>query len=257
MPKHIVTLLALLVAFLIFAYAGIAYLTDPSFYRFGHYRSDIVPELAAGTPKFRGPEYCQACHADRHVEWSSGAHNPVKCEVCHGAAGEHPATGKLPIPDDPAKLCTTCHEAMPARPASQPQIVVAEHYYPQEEQLVCITCHNPHSPRIGGDSVDDSSHSTTVATEAAEPLSASDLTEAPEASTLSSRCAPCHGAQGEGKGKFPALAGSDVAEFARQMNEFKSGARQSKVMGKFAQSLSDEEIRVLARYYADLAVEAQ
>ena len=56
MPKHIVTLLVLLIAFLVFAYAGIAYLTDPSFYRFGHYRSDIVPVLAAGTPKFRGPD---------------------------------------------------------------------------------------------------------------------------------------------------------------------------------------------------------
>lgn len=257
MPKHIITLLALLIAFLVFAYAGIAYLTDPSFYRFGHYRSDVVPELAAGTPKFRGPEYCRACHADRHVEWSSGAHKPVKCEVCHGAAGEHPSTGKLPIPDDPVKLCTTCHEAMPARPASQPQIVVAEHPFPHEEQLVCSDCHNPHSPRIGGASANDSSQSTTGAAEEAEPSSATGLTEIPGALASSSRCAKCHGAQGEGKGKFPSLAGSDVAEFVRQMNEYKSGASQSKVMNKITQSLSDEEIRELARYYANLGTEAQ
>ena len=258
MPKHIVTLLVLLIAFLVFAYAGIAYLTDPSFYRFGHYRADIVPELAAGIPKFRGPEYCQACHADRHVEWSSGAHNPVKCEVCHGAAGEHPDTGKLPIPDDPVKLCTTCHEAMPARPASQPQIVVAEHPAPHEGQLVCSDCHNPHSPWMGEDpSVNDLLQSAVEAAEAAEPPSATALVEAPGAPASSSQCAKCHGEQGEGQGKFPSLAGSDVAEFVLQMNEYKSGVRQSKVMKKITQSLSDEKIRELARYYANLGTEAQ
>ncbi len=41
------------------------------------------------------------------------------------------------------------------------------------------------------------------------------------------------------------------------MNEYKSGARQSKVMNKITQSLSDEEIRELARYYANLGTEAQ
>ena len=257
MPKHIITLLLLLIAFLVFAYAGIVYLTDPSFYRFGHYRSDSVPELAAGIPKFRGPEYCQLCHVDRHAEWSSGSHKTVKCEVCHGAAGEHPDTGKLPIPDDPVKLCTTCHEAMPARPARQPQIVVGEHPAPHEGQLVCISCHNPHSPRMGDASVNDLLQSATEAAEVGEPPSATDPAEASGAPALSARCKGCHGAQGEGKGKFPGIAGSDIAEFARQMNEYKSGARQSKMMNKIAQSLSDEEIRVLASYYANLATEAQ
>ena len=46
MPKHIVRLILILVAFLAIAYAGIVFLTDPSFYRFGHYRADSVPELA-------------------------------------------------------------------------------------------------------------------------------------------------------------------------------------------------------------------
>ncbi len=146
MPKHIIRLLLLIGAFVVAAIAARSYFVPDSFYVFGPYRADSVREIAAGTPKFKGPVYCQACHEERHVEWSAGVHKAVKCEVCHGAAGDHPANGKLPVPTETVKLCTLCHEAMPTRPVTQPQIVVAEHAGTEQ----CITCHNPHSPRIGG-----------------------------------------------------------------------------------------------------------
>ncbi|MFQ6005581.1 MAG: hypothetical protein ACE5OQ_08750, partial [Woeseia sp.] len=150
MPAHIARLLLLLAAFLFLAVTARNYVLDPSYYEFGYYRGDSVIELAAGEPQFRGATYCQACHAARHTEWTTGPHGSVKCEVCHGAAREHPADGPLPIPDDTIRLCTVCHEAMPTRPAAQPQIVVAEHPFRHEGALQCITCHNPHSPKIGG-----------------------------------------------------------------------------------------------------------
>jgi predicted CXXCH cytochrome family protein len=244
MPKHIVRLLCLLLAFLVFAYAAIVYLTDPSFYRFGHYRADVVPELAAGEPMFRGPDYCQTCHAERHTEWSGGAHLKVKCEICHGPAGQHPATGKLPIPADPTRLCTGCHEAMPARPEAQPQIVIAEHPFPHEQPIICSTCHNPHSPRIGASAVPTIDQQTPEA-----------LPEAPatvQAPAAAAGCSGCHGAKGEGVGAFPALAGTPGSEFIKQMNLFRSGERPSPMMASIANSVSEEDIALLAAYYASL-----
>jgi cytochrome c553 len=254
MPKHISRLLLILLGFLVFAYAGIVFLTDPSFYRYGFFRADVVPELAAGEPVFRGPAYCQACHSDRHAEWLAGAHQKVKCEICHGPAGDHPVSGKLPIPADPAKLCTTCHEAMPARPASHPQIVVAEHPYPHETPIDCSTCHNPHAPGIAAPG-----EVVVPASEVADlQLSIPDMPtdKAPRGETgiplSASTCVACHGARGEGVGSFPALAGADVASFVKQMNQFKSGELPSPMMETIARGLSDDEIRELANYYAGL-----
>jgi hypothetical protein len=243
MPKHILRLVLILVAFLVLAYAGIVFLTDPSFYRFGHYRADVVPELAAGEPRFRGPDYCRNCHPDRHSEWNKGAHARVKCEICHGPAGQHPATGKLPIPDDPVTLCSTCHEAMSARPAAHPQVVLSEHPYPHATPVPCSDCHNPHSPAIG-------QPETVVAT--AEPEPAEPPLGAAGIPKAASACVGCHGKKGEGVGNFPAIAGMDVATFVKAMNDYKSGTRPSPMMASLAARLTDEDVRTLANYYASL-----
>ena len=119
---------------------------DPSFYKFGHFRADAVPELAAGTPVYQGTPYCLTCHEERLADWSTSAHSTVQCEVCHGTQRDCPVDGVSRIPADKIKLCTTCHEAMPARPAAQPQIDLAEHPFPDEETPQCHTCHDRHSP---------------------------------------------------------------------------------------------------------------
>ncbi len=224
MPTHILRLLLLMVGFVVVAIAAAIILTPDSFYEFGHYRGDSVAEIAADTPKFQGPDYCEACHEEPHADWTAGVHKTVKCEVCHGAAGEHPLDGgKLPIPSDSVRLCTLCHEKMPARPAAQPQIVVSEHA--GDEQ--CVTCHNPHSPAIEG----------AKAGAEAGPASA---------------CEGCHGPDGLGVGNFPPLAGMDADYLATQLHDYRSGARQNPMMNTIAESLSDAEISELAAYYASL-----
>ena len=155
MPTHIIRLMAILVVFLVAGYAAKQYFTPDSFYTFGHYRADYVREAAADPVQHQGPDSCQTCHADRHAEWSAGSHRAVKCEACHGPAGAHPASGKLPVPEDSIRLCTLCHEATPGRPAFQPQIVVDEHPVKHDQPIPCKSCHNPHSPRIGAVAVDD------------------------------------------------------------------------------------------------------
>ena len=57
LPKHIVRLLILLVIFLLLALTAKIYLTDPSFYKYGHYRADAIPELAAGEPIYKGAAF--------------------------------------------------------------------------------------------------------------------------------------------------------------------------------------------------------
>lgn len=234
MPKHIVRLMFLICVFAVVAVVAKSYFTVDSFYRYGHYRADSVPEIAADEPKYQGPDTCLDCHEDRHVEWTAGRHKVVICEVCHGPAGEHPVTGILPIPDDTVRLCTLCHEAMPARPAAQPQIVVAEH----AGEVQCITCHNPHSPRIGG------------------AAGSQDVAAAAGADQIAADCVACHGADGLGVAEFPPLAGKDAEYLAGRLRGFKSGALQDPMMNTIMGALSDREISDLAAYYAALPGQA-
>lgn len=249
MPAHIVRLLLLLAAFLILAVAARNYVLDPSYYQFGDYRGDAVIEEAAYSPQFRGAAYCQECHGERHMEWTAGVHRSVKCEVCHGPAREHPATGPLPKPDNTIKLCTVCHEAMPTRPATQPQIVIAEHPVKHDGDLQCLTCHNPHSPKLGAEpatAADQIATTPVVAITAPPPKLSARLV------VLTTPCTPCHGADGRNSAMSAALAGSDRSVLVQNLEEYRSGARQHPVMNAVTKSLSDEDIADLAEHYAGL-----
>lgn len=143
MPKHILRLILLILVGLIVAVIGKEFLTDKSFYRFGHYRADSVAEVAAQQPVLQTAAYCKDCHAERYAKWSIAKHKTVTCENCHGAAVGHPQKiAKLPIPADALQLCTRCHEALTGRPDTQPQIDVPKHSKGKQ----CVNCHNPHVP---------------------------------------------------------------------------------------------------------------
>jgi cytochrome c553 len=240
MPKHIVRLLLLLALALLLAFAAKLFLTDPSFYKYGHYRADAVPELASGTPVFQGSAHCQTCHEERKADWPAGNHRTVQCEVCHGTSEECPVKEGTRIPANTIRLCLTCHQKMPARPAAQPQIVPGEHPFADGETMPCIECHNPHSPGpVAREEVKT----------AVEPALAETAVLAPPGAK---KCAKCHGKQGEGVAKNPALAGMEATRFIDQMNLYRSGAGDSKIMTRFAKALSDEEIGELAAYYESL-----
>jgi cytochrome c553 len=243
MPKHIFRMFFLLAFFVLLFFAAKVYLTDPSFYRFGDYRADAVVELTTGEPLFMGSEYCQSCHPERLADWSVNAHRAVQCEVCHGASLEHPDDGKTLIPVDRIRLCTTCHEALPARPAHHPQIVLAEHPFPDEQTPPCNDCHDPHIPGTG------ELDTNLPVTETRAAITGEVLTRAPAAV---SKCAKCHGKLGEGQKQNPAIAGVDSAVFINQMEQYRSGARKHKIMAKYAKSLTAEEIVELAAYYESL-----
>ena len=260
MPRHIVRLILLIVAFGAAGYAAKRYFTVDSFYDYGHYRGKSVEEIASDKPKFKGVAYCASCHLDRVTEWSTGAHNRgdigkvVRCEVCHGPGGgrdnpdpqstiahsatgaDHPINLKLTIPADTTKLCTRCHERLTGRPLQQRQIVVADHAGTQQ----CILCHKPHSPRIN------------VA--AAEPPAQAGNAAAGKAKAAA--CSACHGAEGVSANlPGPSLAGQKEAYFIAALKAYGAGARANPMMSAAAQA-SDVDAADLAAFYAGLKCES-
>jgi hypothetical protein len=82
------------------------------------------------------------------VVLAKSRHGQVGCETCHGARAAHtedPASTKGALPDT-SKLCAQCHEANAARPRTFRQVNSKEHSGGE----VCMSCHGPHSPKVGG-----------------------------------------------------------------------------------------------------------
>lgn len=88
-------------------------------------------------------------------------------------------------------------------------------------------------------------------------LGAEDLREAPADSigrgaTLAQKCAICHGPTGVSRADSPNLAGQYAAVIYKQLRDFKSGARVNAVMSPFALTMTEQDMRDLAAYYAYL-----
>ncbi len=235
MPKHILRLILILVAVLVVSAIAAPLLTVDSFYRFGHYRANSVPEIAAREPVYQTPRYCYGCHSERRAQWSAGSHKTVICEVCHGPAQGHPQKGKLIIPSDTVKLCTQCHEAMPARPRTQPQIEVAKHSGGQQ----CTVCHNPHSPKISA-------------------AAAKVTGDAALGKQRAAACASCHGAAGiSPNDTWPDLAGQSAPYLVRILTAYKSGDQTDPIMTPLAKDLSAADIQNLAAYFASASCKSE
>ena len=71
---------------------------------------------------------------------------------------------------------------------------------------------------------------------------------------ITTSCARCHGVNGLGRGlgAFPKLAGQNFDYLDQSLQAYARGQRHSGVMQPIAAGLSDEEMRELARYYANL-----
>ena len=100
--------------------------------------------------------------------------------------------------------------------------------------------------------------SIVVVTASAAPAQASEpaLNDAINRGTTTAHaCEGCHGAHGEGmaaKG-YPRLAGQAAGYLAKQLDDFASGRRTSPVMTPLAKSLTEQQRRDVAAYFASLA----
>ncbi|MDP2821856.1 MAG: c-type cytochrome [Sulfuritalea sp.] len=71
------------------------------------------------------------------------------------------------------------------------------------------------------------------------------------AEIIASRCALCHGAQGESASAvYPRLAAQHPDYIVKQLKDFRDGRRKSETMTEMAKDLQDEEIAGLAAFFA-------
>ena len=66
-------------------------------------------------------------------------------------------------------------------------------------------------------------------------------------------CLTCHGPNGVGSGKIPELNGLEKNDITESLFGFKSGTEKSTIMGRHVKALTDEEINLLADYFAALS----
>lgn len=83
-------------------------------------------------------------------------------------------------------------------------------------------------------------------------LSPPSPTDVGDGATLALRCTPCHGPTGISYANSPNLAGQYAITIYKQLRDYQTGARTNAIMTPMAQSLSDEDIRRIAAYYASL-----
>ena len=70
--------------------------------------------------------------------------------------------------------------------------------------------------------------------------------------TLALRCTMCHGARGVSSSDVPNLAGQYAEVVYKQLMDYKNGQRRHVLMQALASGLSEQEIRDLAAFYAQL-----
>lgn len=145
MPVQVKRLLLVFVFFIAISVSLKYFLTPESFGEYGHYRGTALLEIASNEAKYVQMDDCAMCHDSIAELKSSGVHESLQCEICHGPGYLHIAddeNNRMEIPED-SQFCMRCHAINAASPKKAiKQIDALEHAEGEE----CITCHNPHQP---------------------------------------------------------------------------------------------------------------
>ncbi|HSW04586.1 c-type cytochrome [Aquabacterium sp.] len=70
------------------------------------------------------------------------------------------------------------------------------------------------------------------------------------ARNLAATCANCHGTNGQARGDMKPLAGMPADKIVATMADFKSGAQAATIMHQIAKGYTDEQIKLVAAYFA-------
>ena len=74
--------------------------------------------------------------------------------------------------------------------------------------------------------------------------------EISRATLLSVSCSGCHGTDGKSPGSIPTIGGKSSDFIATALRQFSTGERAGTVMGRHATGYTDEEIQLIADYFA-------
>ncbi len=70
------------------------------------------------------------------------------------------------------------------------------------------------------------------------------------ARNLAATCANCHGTNGNARGDMKPLAGLPADKIIALVADYKSGAQPATIMHQIAKGYTDEQIRLVAGYFA-------
>lgn len=70
------------------------------------------------------------------------------------------------------------------------------------------------------------------------------------ARNLAATCANCHGTNGQARGDMKPLAGLSADKIIAAVADYKSGAQPATIMHQIAKGYTDEQIRLVAAYFA-------
>jgi cytochrome c553 len=84
-------------------------------------------------------------------------------------------------------------------------------------------------------------HLTQAQAQAQDPLLARNL---------AATCANCHGTNGQALGDMKQLAGVSAEKIIAAVADYKSGAQPATIMHQIAKGYTDEQIRLVAGYFA-------
>jgi cytochrome c553 len=102
------------------------------------------------------------------------------------------------------------------------------------------------------DVVGPAGYKTSAVVLSADMLQTASAESIGRGATLALQCTMCHGERGLSNANTPNLAGQYVAVIYKQLQDYGSGARTSAIMSPRVASLSDQDMRDLAAYYAYL-----
>ena len=74
--------------------------------------------------------------------------------------------------------------------------------------------------------------------------------EISQATMLANSCAGCHGTHGKSPGAIPAINGKSASFIIESLKGFQTGSRPSTVMGRHANGYSEQEIQLIADFFA-------
>jgi cytochrome c553 len=74
--------------------------------------------------------------------------------------------------------------------------------------------------------------------------------DAAQARDIAATCANCHGTGGVSRGINETLAGKPKDELARKLMEFKQGTRPGTIMPQLARGFTDEQLDLVAGWFA-------